>query len=156
VLLTPRELDVRQLGDARTRWINSRFIYTHGYGLVMAEANRITPEGLPVMLIQDAPPVVKTSSLKLTRPELFYGEVTHEPVYVNTSQAEFDYPAGADNAHMHYAGAGGIPLGSPFTKLAAAVSEGDWNLLLTSYLTPSTRMMIRRNVRERVDTAAPF
>jgi uncharacterized membrane protein (UPF0182 family) len=156
VLLTPRELDVRQLGDARTRWINSRFIYTHGYGLVMAEANRITPEGLPVMLIQDAPPVVKTNSLKLTRPELFYGEVTHEPVYVNTSQAEFDYPAGADNAHMHYAGAGGIPLGSPFTKLAAAVSEGDWNLLLTTYLTPSTRMMIRRNVRERVDTAAPF
>jgi uncharacterized membrane protein (UPF0182 family) len=122
----------------------------------MAEANRITPEGLPVMLIQDAPPVVKTTSLKLTRPELFYGEVTHEPVYVNTSQAEFDYPAGADNAHMHYAGAGGIPLGSPLTKLAAAVSEGDWNLLLTSYLTPNTRMMIRRNVRERVETAAPF
>ena len=156
VLLTPRELDVRQLGDARTRWINSRFIYTHGYGLVMAEANRITPEGLPVMLIQDAPPVVKTGSLKLSRPELFYGEVTHEPVYVNTSQAEFDYPAGADNAHMHYAGTGGIPLGSSLTRLAAAASEGDWNLLLTSYLTPNTRMMIRRNMRERVETAAPF
>lgn len=156
VLLTPRELDVRQLGDARTRWINSRFIYTHGYGLVMAEANRITPEGLPLMLIQNAPPVVKTNSLKITRPELYYGEVTHEPVYVNTAQPEFNYPAGADNAHTKYAGAGGIPIGSPLVKFAAAASAGDWNLLLTSYLTGDTRMMIHRNVQERVDTAAPF
>lgn len=154
VMLTPRELDVRQLGD--TRWINSRFIYTHGYGLVMAEANRITAEGLPVMLIQNAPPVVKSTSLKLTRPELYYGEVTHEPVYVHTAQPEFDYPAGADNAHTRYSGPGGIPIGPAMVKLAAAVSAGDWNLLLTGYLTPETRMMIRRNVVDRVDTAAPF
>ncbi|HBY64365.1 MAG TPA: UPF0182 family protein, partial [Solibacterales bacterium] len=79
VMLTPRELDVRQLGDARTRWINSHFIYTHGYGLVMAEANRITAEGLPVTLIQDAPPKIRSEERKLTRPELYYGEVTHEP-----------------------------------------------------------------------------
>lgn len=156
VLLTPRELDVRQLGDARTRWINSRFIYTHGYGLVMAEANHITPEGLPVMLIQNAPPVVKTNILKITRPELYYGEVTHEPVYVHTAQPEFDYPAGADNAHTKYAGTGGIPIGSALVKFAAAASAGDWNLLLTGYLTGDTRMMIHRNVQERVDTAAPF
>ncbi|MEO8658794.1 MAG: UPF0182 family protein, partial [Bryobacteraceae bacterium] len=156
MLLTPRELDVRQIGDARARWINSRFIYTHGYGVVMAEANRITREGLPVMLIQDAPPKVQNASLKLTRPEIYYGEVTHEPVYVHTSQPEFDYPAGAENAHTQYAGTGGILVNSPLVKLAAAASEGDWNLLLTSYLTSDTRMMIRRNIRERLGVVAPF
>lgn len=156
VLLTPRELDIRQLGDARTRWINSRFIYTHGYGLVMAEANRITREGLPETIIQDAPPVVKSNSLKLTRPEIYYGEITHEPVYVRTGQEEFNYPSGSDNAHNTYHGNGGIPIGSPLVKLAAAVSEGDWNLLLTGYLTGESRMMIRRNVTDRIQTVAPF
>ena len=48
VMLSPRELDIRQLPDARTNWINGHFIYTHGYGMVMAEATRITANGQPV------------------------------------------------------------------------------------------------------------
>jgi uncharacterized membrane protein (UPF0182 family) len=143
VLLTPRELDIQQLADARTRWINPHFIYTHGYGLVMAEANRITADGLPLLFIQDAPAVVKTQSLKLTRPELYYGEVTHEPVFVHTEQPEFNYPSGADNVSARYEGTGGFPVSSLPMRVAAAVAEGDPNILLTGYLTPQSRMMIR-------------
>lgn len=56
VMLTPRELDVNQLsGDARSRWMNPHFIYTHGYGVVLAEANRITADGLPQLFIENAP-----------------------------------------------------------------------------------------------------
>ncbi len=124
VLLTPRELDIRQLPDAQTRWINPHFIYTHGYGLVMAEANRITADGLPVLFIQDAPPVVKTQSLKLTRPEIYYGEVTHEPVFVHTEQPEFNYPSGADNVFARYEGKGGFPVSSLAMRIAAAVARG--------------------------------
>lgn len=156
VMLTPRELDIRQLPAARTRWINPHFIYTHGYGLVMAEANRITADGLPVLFIQDAPAVVKTSSLKLTRPELYYGEVTHEPVFVHTEQPEFNYPSGADNVFARYEGSGGFPVSSLSMRIAAAVAEGDANILLTGYLTPNSRMMIRRNVVSRLRAVAPF
>lgn len=156
VLLTPRELDIRQLADARTRWINPHFIYTHGYGLVMAEANRITSDGLPMLFIQDAPAVVKTNSLKLTRPEIYYGEVTHEPVFVHTEQPEFNYPSGADNVFARYEGIGGFPVSSLPMRVAAAVAEADPNVLLTSYLTPNSRMMIRRNVVKRLQTLAAF
>ncbi len=157
VLLTPRELDVAQLpGDARSKWVNPHFIYTHGYGLVMAEAARITTDGLPHLLIQDAPPHVKTASLKLTRPELYYGEVTHEPVFVRTAQPEFNYPSGAGNVESRYEGKGGFPIASPFMRFAAALSTGDWNIILTSYLKPESRMMIRREVRERVNSLAGF
>lgn len=157
VLLTPRELDVAQLpGDARSKWVNPHFIYTHGYGLVMAEAARITADGLPHLLIQDAPPHVKTASLKLTRPELYYGEVTHEPVFVRTAQPEFNYPSGAGNVESRYEGKGGFPIASPFMRFAAALSTGDWNIILTSYLKPESRMMIRREVRERVNSLAGF
>ncbi len=156
VLLAPRELDVNQLPDARTRWINPHFIYTHGYGVVMAEANRITPDGLPQLFIQDAPPEIRTAGLKLTRPEIYYGEAVHEPVFVRTAQPEFNYPSGSENVHSRYEGPGGFPISSVPMRVMAALREGDWNILLTNYLTPESRMMIRRNVRERLTTIAAF
>ena len=156
VMLAPRELDIRQLPDARANWINGHFIYTHGYGLVMAEANRITPQGQPVLFIQDAPPRVETSSLKLTRPEIYYGEITHEPVFVRTEQAEFNYPAGSDNVQTRYEGRGGIPISGFGMRAAAALTYLDRNLLLTSLLTPESRMMIHRNVRARLGKLASF
>lgn len=157
VMLTSREIDVRQLpADAASRWMNPHFIYTHGYGLVLAETNRITADGLPVLFIQDAPPSVKTESLKLTRPEVYYGEVTHEPIFVRTGQQEFNYPSGSENVHSRYDGKGGFPISSLGMRFAAALSEGDWNILLTSFLTPESRMMIRRNVAQRMEELASF
>ena len=156
VLVSPRELDLNGLGDARLRWINPHFIYTHGYGLVMAEANRITANGLPVLFIKDAPPVITTPGLTLTRPEIYYGELDQDPVFVRTAQPEFNYPAGEHNVQTRYDGHGGFPISSLPMRSAAAISEGDWNILLTSYLTPESRMMIHRQVTDRLETLAGF
>ena len=156
VLIAPRELDIRQLGDARNRWINPHFIYTHGYGIVMAEANRITPDGLPVLFIKDAPPVVTTKSLQLTKPEIYYGEVAHEPVFVDSKEQEFNYPSGNETVKTQYGGTGGIPISSFVLRLAAAVEYGDINILLTNNLTSKSRMMIRRAVMPRLATMAGF
>jgi hypothetical protein len=156
VFIAPRELDISLLPAARASWINPAFIYTHGYGLVLAEVSKITPDGLPLLLIDNAPPVVKTKSLSLTRPEVYYGEETHEPVFVNTAQPEFNYPSGDDNVRSKYEGKGGFPIDSFAMRAAAAISEGEPNILLTDYFTPSSRMMIRRRVRERLQTLAGF
>lgn len=156
VLLSPRELDVRQMPDAKSRWINPHFIYTHGYGLVMAEANRITADGLPELMIKDAPLTIKANAPKVTRPELYYGEAVHEPVFVRTAQPEFNYPSGNENVHSKYSGKGGIPIDGMLMRFAAALAEGDWNIMLTSYLTPESRMLIHRKVAERVDKLAEF
>ena len=156
VMISPRELDLTQLGDARSTWINPHFIYTHGYGVVMAEANRVSPNGLPELIIKDAPPVVSAPGLKMTRPELYYGENVQDPVFVRTAQAEFDYPAGEHNVENRYDGKGGFPSSSLLLRLAAAISRSDWNILLTGYLTPESRMMIRRNVTQRVNALADF
>jgi uncharacterized membrane protein (UPF0182 family) len=156
MMLTPRELEIRQLPEARTRWINPHFIYTHGYGLVMAEASKITPDGLPVLSVKNAPPEVEIPGLKLTRPEIYYGEVVHEPVFVHTAQQEFNYPSGADNVHTRYAGTGGFPISSPLIRLAAAVREADWNIILTGLITSESRMMIRRRIADRLQTIAGF
>jgi uncharacterized membrane protein (UPF0182 family) len=156
VLLSPRELDLSKLPAARANWINPAFQYTHGYGLVMAEVSRITPDGLPFLIIENAPPEVKTKSLKLTRPELYYSEISHEPVFVNTAQEEFNYPAGDKDERSRYEGTGGFPVSSLPMRLAAAISEGEPNILLTSYLTPNSRMMIHRKIQDRLQQLAPF
>jgi uncharacterized membrane protein (UPF0182 family) len=155
VLVAPRELDIRQLGAAGGRWINTHLMYTHGYGIVMAEANRITADGLPVLFVKDAPPVVTTPSLKFTRPEIYYSEVAHEPVFVDTNQQEFNYPFGSESRYTTYAGTGGFPV-SPLIRLSAAVKYGDLNVLLTSYLTSRSRVMIRRPILDRLSTLAGF
>ena len=156
VLLSPRELDISQLPGTQSSWINPHFIYTHGYGMVLAEVAKITPEGQPVYLIKDMPPAVATPSLKLTQPELYYGELQQEPVFVDTAQQEFDYPQGSDNAFNRYSGKGGFPVSSLLMRAAAALHFGDSNIILTSYLTDRSRMMIHRRVRDRVETLAPW
>jgi len=123
---------------------------------VLAPVSQITPDGLPVLLIDNAPPVVRTPSLKLTRPEIYYGEVSHEPVFVHTAQAEFNYPSGESNVPSRYDGKGGFPISGFGMRLAAAIKEGEPNILLTDYLTPNSRMMIRRRVRERLTEIAGF
>src|SRR6202042_1622733 len=90
VLLAPRELDPEQMGE---RWINYSLIFTHGYGLALAEANRITSDGLPLLLVKDAPIQVLTPSLKIAQPQIYYGETSHDPVFVRTAQPEYDYPS---------------------------------------------------------------
>ncbi|MEZ5355384.1 MAG: UPF0182 family protein [Bryobacteraceae bacterium] len=156
VMLTPRELDIRQLPDAQSRWINPHFIYTHGYGMVMAEANRITADGLPHLLVQDAPPQLNTKSLKLTRPEIYYGEVTHEPLFVRSGQKEFSYPSGNESVFTRYEGTGGFPASSLLLRLAVAIRYTDFNVLLTNLFTDDSRMIIRRNVEHRLKTVAGF
>ncbi len=156
VMVAPRELDIRQLPDARANWINGHFIYTHGYGLVMADATEISSNGQPVFLAKDAPPSLLTKSLTLKRPEIYYGESTHEPVFVRTDQPEFNYPAGSDNVHTRYEGKGGIGIGNFGMRLAAALRYADRNLLLTNLLNGDSRMLINRDVRERVSKLAGF
>jgi uncharacterized membrane protein (UPF0182 family) len=157
VLLSAREIDVAQLSaEASQSWINPHFIYTHGIGVVMSEVNKITPDGLPQLLIQNAPPEIKTPGFQLTRPEIYYGAKTQDPVFVHTAREEFDYPSGDQNKYSTYQGSGGFPVGSPLLKAAAAISQGEPNILFTSYLTGESRMMIHRNVIDRLQYLAGF
>jgi uncharacterized membrane protein (UPF0182 family) len=157
VLASAREIDVGQLSaEASESWINPRFIYTHGFGAVVADVNKITPDGLPVLLIENAPPEIESPGFQLTRPEIYYGEKTQDPVFVHTAREEFDYPSGDQNRYSTYQGAGGFPIGSFLLKTAAAISEGEPNIIFTGYLTPQSRMMIHRKVQDRLQHVADF
>ena len=153
VHLAARELNSESL-PTRT-FINSRLTFTHGMGVTMAPVNQVTSEGLPVLFIKDVPPV-STVSVKLTRPQIYYGELTSEYVFVGTGQPEFDYPAGDKNIYTKYTGRGGVPIGSFLRKVLYAFQFGSLKILLSDDIKGSARVLYRRNIMERATTAMPF
>ncbi len=153
VTLSPRELSAKDLPSRI--WINERLTYTHGYGAVVSPVNRVTREGLPEFWVKDIPPAASTD-LRISRPELYFSELATDYVFVKTRAKEFDYPAGDQNVYTAYEGQGGIPLGSFWRKTVFAAHLGDIKLLLSNDLTTESRVLLYRNIRERVQRIAPF
>ena len=150
---TSRELSSKDLPSRI--WINERLTYTHGYGAVVGPVNRVTREGLPEFWIKDIPPAASTD-LGISRPELYFSELATDYVFVKTRAKEFDYPAGDQNVYTVYEGQGGIPLGSFWRKMLFAAHLGDIKLLMSNDLTSASRVLLYRNIRERVQRIAPF
>ena len=153
VHISARELNSESL-PTRT-FINERLTFTHGMGVTMAPVNQVTSEGLPVLFIKDLPPV-SDISLKLTRPQIYYGELTNQYVFVGTRQKEFDYPAGETNIYTNYKGKGGVPIGSFWRRLLFAFQFGSLKILLSDDIQGQARVLYRRNVMDRATTAMPF
>lgn len=156
VMLAARELNQSQLPPQAQTWVNRHLKYTHGYGIVMSPVNEVTNEGLPHFFIKDIPPVSSYPELKITRPEIYFGEVTHNYVIVNTKGPEFDYPKGDENAWCTYQGTKGVGIGSFWRRLIFALSLGDYHLLLTGDITPQSQILYHRNIHERVPKVIPF
>lgn len=157
VMLAARELNVEKLPVSSRNWINERLIYTHGYGVTMNYVNGFTPEGLPMLLLKDMPVESSLKEVNVTRPEIYFGESTNTDVYVKTRQQEFNYPQGQSNSLTSYEGNGGIVIGGALRKLLIAMERGDVaKLPFSDDVTPDSRLLMRRNVSERVATLAPF
>ena len=153
VLLSPRELSYADLPSKG--WINEHLVYTHGYGLTLGVVNQVTPEGLPALLIQDIPPVSKTN-LQVTQPEIYFGEIENDYIIVNTRQKEFNYPSGDQNVFASYQGKGGIPMGGFLKKVLWAMRFGSFKIILSSDITPESRILFTRSVFNRVQKVVPF
>ena len=155
VMVSPRELDKDKIPEQARTWVNEVLTYTHGYGVVVNPVNKISGEGLPELLIKDIPPV-SSVNLTITRPEIYYGEITKGYVIVKTKAKEFDYPKGDENVYSTYAGNGGIAVSSLWRRILFSIKYSNMQILLTTNFTPESRIMIYRNIQERVNKVAPF
>jgi uncharacterized membrane protein (UPF0182 family) len=129
VMLAVRELNVDKLPVSSRNWINEKLIYTHGYGVTMNPVNGFTAEGLPTLFLSNMPVQSSVAGLTVTRPEIYFGELTDTDVYVKTRQQEFDYPQGQSNNLTSYQGAGGIALGSFLRRVLLAIDLDDLGTL---------------------------
>lgn len=152
VLLSARELNT---GALPTRsFIADHLTFTHGMGLTLAPVNQVTTEGLPVLFVKDLPPA-STVALNVTRPQIYFGELTNEYVVVGTRQPEFDHPSGDSSLYAAYAGRAGVPL----TFLRRAVLAWHFSslrMLLSGDITNESRILYHRNIARRAAKALPF
>ena len=155
VMLSARELKSSLLPPNAQTWVNTRVLFTHGNGVVMSPVTRKSAEGLPLFYLRDIPPI-STGGPDIREPRIYYGQETSNYVIVKGSTPEFDYPKGKDNIYAAYDGTGGIPIGGILRKNLFAWHFGDLNLLLSSYITGASRIMIRRDIQERARAIAPF
>jgi uncharacterized membrane protein (UPF0182 family) len=153
VMLSPRELSYSDLPSKS--WINERLVFTHGNGLAMGPVSSITKEGLPEFIIKDIPPV-STADIKVSRPEIYYGEIPNDYVIVKTKVQEFSYPTANENIYTKYDGKGGIELSSYLRRSVFAAKFNTTKILLSSDITPQSRILLYRNINERVAKIAPF
>jgi uncharacterized membrane protein (UPF0182 family) len=157
VMLAARELNVDKLPESSRNWINEKLIYTHGYGITMNPVNGFTAEGLPTLILSNMPVQSTVRSLAVTRPEIYFGELTNTDVYVKTRQQEFNYPQGASNNLTSYEGNGGILLGGLFRRTIIALDQSDLaKLPFSDDVNQNSRLLMRRNIRDRVAALAPF
>jgi uncharacterized membrane protein (UPF0182 family) len=157
VMLAARELNVDKLPESSRNWINEKLIYTHGYGITMNPVNGFTPEGLPTLILSNMPVQSTVQSLTVTRPEIYFGEMTNTDVYVKTQQKEFNYPQGQSNNLTSYEGDGGILIGGFLRRMIIALDQNDLaKLPFSDDVNKNSRLLMRRNIRDRVSALAPF
>lgn len=157
VMLAARELNVDKLPASSRNWINDKLIYTHGYGVTMNPVNGFTPEGLPTLYLSNMPVQSTVPSLNVTRPEIYFGELTNTDVYVKTKQQEFNYPQGQANNLNWYEGTGGIELGGMVRRALIAYDRGDLTKVpFNDDITAQSRLLMRRTVVARASALAPF
>jgi uncharacterized membrane protein (UPF0182 family) len=153
VMLSARELSHEHLPSRI--WINEHLTYTHGQGVVFGPVNQVTSSGQPELFIKDIPPV-SVASIKIKRPEIYYGELANEYVFVKTTANELDYASGDQNIYTTYAGRGGVPVGSLWRKLLFSAHHVTIGILFSENIAGESRILYHRKIHERVKKIAPF
>lgn len=149
-----RELDNSNREDKFQTWQNKHLFYTHGYGAVMSYTNTVNTSGLPNFIIKDIP-AVSNDGIKLDTPQIYFGELNDDYVIVGAKNSEIDYPAGNENKESRYNGTAGIKL-NPFNRLLFAIDEGSLNFLLSDDISSNSKVLINRDIVDRVKRIAPF
>jgi len=159
VMISVREVDPNGLAESARTWQNLHLAYTHGYGHVAVQVNRTASGGQPDFIVSGFNQ--KNAPIAATQSRVYFGEPppsSPEFVVVNSKQGEYDAPSLTRPASelFNYDGPGGVQLSDMARRLAFAVRFRDINLLISGNIKSDSRMMFNRDIRERVEKAAPF
>ncbi len=169
VLIAARELNYESVPEKAQTWVNKHLVYTHGYGFTLSPVNTVAEGGLPQYYVKDIgadPKINPESTLEVAKrfkysipigePRIYYGELTNTNVMTSTQVKELDYPLGNDNVYNTYNGTGGVRIGQGWRRLLFAQYLKNWQMVFTGNFLPDTKLLFRRNIKERVKTIAPF
>lgn len=154
---TQTYLAAREINESKisSTWINRHLKYTHGYGAAVSRVDAVTASGQPDIIVKNIPPESEAKDIDITRPEIYFGELTNDYVIVNTDEQEFDYPNGNENSYSTYKGKAGIKL-NLLNRILFSVRESSMKLLVSSNVNSDSRIIINRNIKDRVEKLMPY
>jgi uncharacterized membrane protein (UPF0182 family) len=155
VLISVREMNQDLLPDQAKSFQNQHLVYTHGFGVCISPVNEVSPDSQPTFLMKGIPPTT-TTDLKLDQPRVYFGESNQDWAVVGGASSELDYP-GATDVYKNYSGKAGLRIGGKLSRMALAGYLG-WNsdFLLSGFITPESRLLIHRQIGDRIQMVAPF
>jgi len=167
VIISPRELNYKDVPERAKTWVNEHLVYTHGYGFTLSPVNTVGEGGLPFYYIKDIGTETDAGALRYSsdairasipteNPRIYYGKLTNTYIMTSTKVEEFDFPSGDENAYNTYDGTGGIEIGNLWRRFLFSVYLKDWKMLFTRNFTPETKLLFRRNIEKRIQAIAPF
>jgi uncharacterized membrane protein (UPF0182 family) len=158
VMISVREVDPNGLAESARTWQNLHLAYTHGYGMVAVQVNTAAEGGQPDFIVSGFNP--EDPKIQVDEPRVYFGEPppnSPEFVVANSAQGEYDAQGSGDTTRLfNYTGDGGVQLSDIGRRLAFAVRFRDINLLISGNIKSGSRLMFNRDIRDRVEKAAPF
>src|SRR5207247_8718292 len=103
VMLSARELSSNRL--PQQTWVNRHLVFTHGLGAVVSPVGGVAPDGGPLYLVKDIPPVGEP---KIEQPRIYYSELTSEYVIYVTILNECVYTTDQANVQTRISGNGDV------------------------------------------------
>ncbi|MCQ2545274.1 MAG: UPF0182 family protein [Clostridia bacterium] len=149
--MSAREIDEERISNT---WLNKHLKYTHGYGATLSRVDKITSSGQPDMLIDSIPPE-SSVDIKISDPEIYFGEMTNDYILVNTDEDEFDYPDGNSNKYCQYKADSGIKM-NLLTRFMFSVREKSLKMLVSGNINGDSKILINRNIAQRVHEIMPY
>jgi len=153
VNLAAREINIEKLPKEAQNWENTHLRYTHGYGAVVSPAAQ--DAGIPLVWYLRDLDMSSNVGFSVNHPDIYYGKGTYQYAIVPNNLPIKDISGSTSDA-QDYVGNSGIPIPSYFRKLLLATYLKDEKIFLSEYITHESRLLLRRNIDERIHTLTPF
>jgi uncharacterized membrane protein (UPF0182 family) len=141
-------------------WGQRFMMFTHGFGLVMATAAGVTPEGGLDYVSWDIPSKVTYSELGVKEPRVYYGEGSATMAFSNVhDMKELDFPTDQDRAEIFLPEGEnvGVKIDSVWKRMVFGWRSGKfWELVFSDLIKPNTRVHYFRTPVDRLARVAPF
>ncbi len=151
VYVSPREI----ISNETRTYKNKTYEYTHGYGVIMNLASNTDESGH--LSYTKSGFLQANDGLEIAQPRIYFGLQTNEAIVTNIeNQVEYDYPlTSVANNYTSYTGNAGLKLGF-VDKLILGINEKNLKLAFSTNLTEDSKIITKRNIRERAKTVMPY
>ncbi|NOQ63645.1 MAG: UPF0182 family protein [Methyloprofundus sp.] len=154
VNLSARELNTQKIPHAAKSWENLHLRYTHGYGAVVTPAAQ--DAGNPILWYLRDLNMSSNVGLSIETPEIYYGQENYPYAIVPNDLSVMSLSGSSQEMSHEYTGKGGVPFPSFFRKLLFSFYFGDEKILFSTNISKQSKLLIRRNIVERINRITPF